>query len=313
MEPIRGIHHVTALCGDPQGNVDFYAGLLGLSLVKVTVNYDDPGTYHLYYGDAAATPGSILTFFPWPSGAGGRAGAGQVGATAFAVPPGAHGFWKARLEKAGTPVAFQERLGERALCFEDPDGMRLEIIEARWATAPVAGPLSQEAAIRGFHSVTLWLDGRERSARVLEDTLGLRPAGSENDQCRYLFEGAGEQRIDLSCQPGRPRGRPGRGTVHHVALRAPSQEGHAAWRERLRASGLSATPVIDRTYFRSVYFREPGGVLIELATDGPGFAIDEPAGSLGTSLKLPAWLEASRGSIAAKLPTFETPEGRWFP
>lgn len=313
MNPIRGIHHITAMCGDPQQNVDFYAGVLGLSLVKVTVNYDDPGTYHLYYGDASASPGTILTFFPWPGAPRGRSGVGQVGVTAFAVPPGSLGFWAARLDAAGAATVVEERFGERALCFADPDELSLEIVEAAWAISPVAGPLSGDVAIRGFHSATLWLAGFERSAEVLSESLGLQARESEENRFRYGFGDEPGQAIDLLCLPGRQRGRTGAGAVHHIAFRLRDDADQSDWRTRVAAAGLDVTRVLDRTYFHSIYFREPGGVLYEMATDAPGFAVNEPAGSLGTNLMLPSWLEPSRDRLRAILPAFETREGRRFP
>lgn len=313
MNPIRGIHHITAMCGDPQQNVDFYAGTLGLSLVKVTVNYDDPGTYHLYYGDAGASPGSILTFFPWPGAPRGRSGVGQVGVTAFAVPPGSLGAWEARLHAAGVAHVIDERLGERALCFTDPDELSLEIIEAPWATRPVGGPIAGDIAIRGFHSATLWLAGFERSAEVLTRVLGLQARESEGDRFRYAFGGEPGQTVDVRCLPGLQRGRTGAGAVHHIAFRLQDDADQSEWRTRVAAAGLDVTRVLDRTYFHSIYFREPGGVLYEMATDAPGFAVNEPGESIGSKLMLPSWLEPSRDKLRAILPAFETREGRRFP
>jgi predicted esterase/catechol 2,3-dioxygenase-like lactoylglutathione lyase family enzyme len=309
---ILGIHHVTAIASDPQRNVDFYSGLLGLRLVKRTVNFDDPQTYHLYYGDEVGTPGSIMTFFPWPGARRGRVGAGQVASTAFSVLPSAIGFWVERLVRHGIAHKSPVRRGqgadaEQVIAFSDPDGLLLEIVghpaaESRPAWADASG-IPRDHAIHGFHSVTLWLGDAARSERVLVDTLGFR-AVSENESTRRFAAGDGGPGtfVDVRTVGDFVHGAGGAGTVHHVAFRVPNDERQLSVRGDVAGAGLHPTPVIDRNYFHSVYFREPGGVLFELATDPPGFAIDEPVEHLGEGLKLPAQYEAHRAEIEAILP-----------
>ena len=312
MSDILGIHHVTAIASDPQRNVDFYAGLLGLRLVKRTVNFDDPQTYHLYYGDEVGTPGSIMTFFPWPGARRGGIGAGQVAVTAFSVLPSAIGFWVERLVRHGVAHKSPVRRGqgaaaEQVLAFTDPDGLLLEIVghpaaEGRpaWADAP---GIPREHAIHGFHSVTLWLGDATRSERVLVDTLGFRGVSDDESTRRFATGDGGPGTIvDVRTVGDFMRGAGGAGTVHHVAFRVPDDERQLSIRGIVAGAGLHPTPVIDRNYFHSVYFREPGGVLFELATDPPGFAIDEPVEHLGEALKLPPQYESHRDEIESTLP-----------
>lgn len=306
---IPGIHHVTAIAGEPQANIDFYAGVLGLRLVKLTVNFDDPGTYHLYYGDGQGHPGTIMTFFPWPGAARGRIGTGQATVTAFAVPEGALDSWRARLGEAR--IEFKDThsiLDEPALAFGDPDGLQLELVSVGDANPDRAwdrGPVPVEFAIRGFHHVTLCEEGYERTAALLTDTMGFRLVHSRGNQFRYAAAGAGGI-VDLACMPAARAGRVAVGTVHHVAWRTPTDVQQLEWRAAL-ARQYNVTPVIDRKYFHSIYFREPGGVLFEIATDPPGFAIDEPAAELGTHLVLPDWLEGSRAELQRILPKVALP------
>lgn len=313
MNSVLGIHHVTAVASDPQRNLDFYAGLLGLRLVKRTVNFDDPHTYHFYYGDEVGTPGGILTFFPIPGARRGRIGSGQVAVTSFAVAPGAIAFWVDRLTRHG--VAFQgPSPGASVLAFKDPDGLMLEIVgTADAASRPAWGGapgIPHEHALHGFDSVTLWVEDAEDSARVLVDTLGLREAGVDGASRRFAIgDGGPGMRLVLRAIGGFGRGVGGAGTVHHVAWAVADDAAELAVRERVIESGLQPTPVIDRNYFHSVYFREPGGVLYELATLPPGFAIDEPVASLGESLKLPAQYEPRRAEIEAVLPLLRMPDG----
>lgn len=308
---VPGIHHISAICGDPRPNVDFYTGLLGLRLVKRTVNYDDPYTWHLYYGDGLGTPGTIITFFAWvlpPLVSGtGRPGTGQVVAVPFRIPAASLDFWIDRLAAAAVDFEGPEtRFGEPVLALRDPDGIPLELIargagepQAVWSDSPVPTP----HAIRGFAGATLCLDGHARTAALLTETLGLRETGNEGSRFRYRSgEGADGVAIDLVCQPEAGPGRMGIGAVHHLAWRAPSDAAQHEWRQVLAAAGLDVTPILDRGYFRSVYFREPGGVLLEIATDAPGFTVDEPPDELGRSLRLPAWLEPRRERIEARLP-----------
>jgi glyoxalase family protein len=310
-QPIAGIHHVTAIASDPRRNVQFYEQELGLRLVKTTVNFDDPGTYHLYYGDDQGQPGTILTFFPWVGALPGRAGTGMTSATSFQVPPGSLDFWMGRFADRAldfeTPI---ERFRERVLAFRDPDGMPLELVETPLATestvepgrAAVAAGIPAEVAIRGFHGVSLCVMDKDASARLLTGGFGMQAVGEQGNRARFRTAetGAGSF-VDLVCGEA-VRGKPGAGTVHHVAFRARTDEEQLALREALLAERYSVTPVLDRNYFRSIYFREPGGVLFEIATDPPGFAVDESVDALGSTLKLPEWLEPRREAIAARLP-----------
>jgi len=311
-ENIPGIHHVTAIAGDPRRNLAFYAGVLGLRLVKRTVNYDDPNTYHLYYGDESGRPGTILTFFPWPGAPRGSDGTGQGTVTAFSIPARSMEYWMERL--AGDGIAWEgpsRRFDESSLSFADPDGLRLELRDDPGAEAEPAwkaGPVPPEFAVRGLHGVTLALDAHEGTASLLTEVMGFRRVASEGDRIRYqAANGALASRVDLLALPGSPRGRMGVGVVHHVAWRTSDDEEQRAWRARIAAHGLHPTPVYDRQYFRSVYFREPGGVLFEIATDTPGFGVDETPERLGTGLKLPPWLEPDRQRIERILPPLETP------
>jgi glyoxalase family protein len=301
----NGIHHVTAIAGKAQRNLDFYTRTLGLRLVKKTVNFDDPGAYHFYYGDAAGSPGTILTFFPWEHAAPGRAGVGELQETVFRIPQGAIGFWTARLMAQG--VERSERFGETVLTFRDPDGMRLALVglpgieaEPAWSSAEIP----DEAAIRGFHSVSLMLDRTEATGAILSDVFGFAEAAREGDTVRYQAEGTSLGGIvDLRAVGGFLPARMGRGSVHHLAFRAADDAAQAEMVRRLAANhGLHTTEQKDRDYFRSVYFREPGHVLFEIATDIPGFAVDEAETALGSALKLPRFLEKHRAEIEATLP-----------
>ncbi len=303
-----GLHHVTAIAGDPQVNVDFYAGILGLRLVKKTVNFDDPGSYHLYYGDAAGNPGTIVTFFSWPGSRRGRIGTGQVSATSFIVPEDSLGYWTERLVEHG--IRFEQperRFDETVLVFGDPDGLAVEIVARPgrnggevWKGSPVP----PGSAIRGISGVTL----SERSAGITTDLLtnllGFEKVEEKDGRARYRSGGSFADVLD---EPDGPAGRTAVGTVHHVAWRAPDEATQEAWREEIAARGFHVTPILDRKYFRSVYFREPGGVLFEIATDPPGFTVDEDKEHLGESLKLPPWLEKDRESIEQSLPPIHPP------
>ena len=313
MSDILGIHHVTAIASDPQRNVDFYAGMLGLRLVKRTVNFDDPETYHFYYGDEIGTPGSIMTFFPWPGARRGRAGTGQVAVTSFSILPSAVGFWIERLTSHGIQYRGPTKRGsspsdsETAISFTDPDGLLLELVahpgaegRAAWGGAP---GIARDHAIHGFHAVTLWLADAERSERLLTERLGFRPVREEESTRRFAAGDGGPGTIvDVRSVGDFGRGVGGAGTVHHVAFRVPDDAAQLDVRGVVATEGLHPTPVIDRNYFHSVYFREPGGVLFELATDPPGFAIDEPVEHLGEALKLPPQYESHRAEIESVLP-----------
>ena len=304
----HGIHHVTAIAGDVRRNVAFYTRDLGLRLVKKTVNFDDPGTYHVYYGDETGTPGTILTFFPWAHVAPGRLGVGQTFETAFRVPAAALGFWTHRFVERGVAhEAPQRRFGETVLPFKDPDGANLALVgvpDAEGEPAWTGGDVPPEAAIRGFAAVTLLLDGAERTGAILTDVLGFGEAGRDGSTIRYRADGARHGgTVDIRVAGGFLPGRPGGGSVHHVAFRAADDAAQGAMVERLAdAHRIRATEQVDRNYFRSVYFREPGGVLFEIATDEPGFAADEPVATLGRDLKLPRFLEGRRAAIEAALP-----------
>lgn len=308
---LPGIHHVTAITADPQQNVDFYCGVLGLRLVKLTVNFDDPTSYHLYYGDERGRPGTIMTFFAWPGAPRGQIGPPQLTATAFAVPAGAFDYWAERLREhlvAARPGA--DRFGEPVLTFADPDGMALEIVAARepGGQPPAGGPVPAEHAIRGFHHVTLSEEGYEKTARLLVEVMGFRAEAGAGNRFRYRAGGDGfAGTVDLLCVPDARRGSLGAGVVHHVAFRTPDDAQQLAWRARIAQLDYNVTPVMDRQYFRSIYFREPGGVLFEIATDPPGFTWDEPAESLGSQLRLPPWLEPHRAELEQVLPRLRVP------
>ena len=312
--PIGGIHHVTAIARDPQVNVDFYTGVLGLRLVKRTVNFDDPGTYHFYYGDEAGSPGTILTFFPWPLAKRGSRGAGQATATAFSVPAGSLGWWRERLARFHVDVDEPSpRFDEEVLAFTDRDGLALELVahEGAERRAPWdGGPVPAEQAIRGFHGVTLTGWNPQVSARLLAGTLGFRQVAEGGRRNRFeVGPGGAGSYVDLLGVPDAPQGRISAGTVHHVAWRVADDAAQARWLRTLAEAGAHVTPVQDRQYFRSIYFREPGGVLFEIATDLPGFAIDEPVAELGSGLQLPPWLEPARARIEEVLPPIQVPQG----
>jgi glyoxalase family protein len=303
---IGGIHHVTAIARDPQANVDFYTGVLGLRLVKKTVNFDDPGTYHFYYGDEQGNPGTILTFFPWPMARLGSHGAGQATVTSFSVPEGSLGWWTERLDRLGIVYeAPRPRFEEEVLTLRDPDGLLLELVaRAGDERQPwEAGPVPAEHAVRGFAGVTLTEWNPQITSEVLTGLLGFRPAGELGD--RFRFDAGGGTRVDVVGSPSAPRGNVAAGTVHHVAWRTPDDANQKAWHEELTRRGFHASPILDRQYFHSIYFREPGGVLFEIATDPPGFTKDEPVATLGTDLKLPPWLEPERKKIEGILPSIE--------
>ncbi|WP_433558951.1 ring-cleaving dioxygenase [Pseudonocardia xinjiangensis] len=302
----HGLHHVTAIASDPQRNVDFYTRVLGLRLVKQTVNFDAPDTYHLYYGDARGAPSTLLTFFPWRGVPAGRQGSGLTTATAFSVPPESMGWWQRHLTGAGLVLdGPRTRDGEEVLTLRDPDGMVIDIVSAPGDTRSgwdgVAG-VPAEHAVRGLHSVTMSERLPDATAEMLVGVLGMHLQGEDGDRARFAMAGGGAGAVVDVAADARPRGLQAGGTVHHIAFRAPDQETQARWRRELVEAGLRVTGIVDRQYFTSIYFHEPGGVLLEIATDQPGFAIDEPLLELGRSLKLPPWLEPSREQIARALP-----------
>jgi glyoxalase family protein len=303
-----GIHHVTAIAGPARRNLAFYGDVLGLRLVKKTVNFDDPTTYHFYFGDEAGRPGSILTYFPWAHAAPGRLGIGETRETALRIPEASVGYWTHRLVEKGVAHRRREtRFGETVLPFEDPDGMRLSLVAVPGAESEPAwtgGSVPAEHAIRGVHGVTLLIEDAAPTGAILTDVLGFTAAGTEDTVHRFKAEGAVYGGIvDLHAAGGFLPSRLGAGSVHHVAFRAADDAAQAAMVEKLAANhGIATTEQKDRNYFRSVYFREPGRVLFEIATDAPGFAVDEPATSLGEALKLPAFLERHRREIEDALP-----------
>jgi glyoxalase family protein len=310
---IAGLHHLTAIVGDPQQNVDFYTRVLGQRLVKQTVNFDDPGTYHLYYGDEVGTPGTILTFFPWPGAPQGRRGTGQIIDISFSIAAIALNYWIDRLSKHG--IAFTgpiTRFDEQVISFFDPHGLSLELVAHQHEEPRRSwkkGPIPQAYAIGGFSSVTLAEAHPEPTATMLTDVLGFRLLEQEGNRFRYEVGAGGPgARIDVLSLPDQPRGRIAVGTVHHVAWRTEDDAHQLKWRHHLLSHGNNVTPVQDRQYFHSIYFHEPGGVLFEIATDPPGFSIDEPVEQLGTQLKLPAWLEPQRSQIEKVLLPIHVPE-----
>lgn len=306
-----GIHHVTAIAGEPQRNVDFYVGILGLRMVKKTVNFDDPETYHLYYGDGNGSPGSIMTFFPWANAPAGLQGTGQLTVTSFSVPESSLGYWTDRLIDHG--IRFEklsQRFDDTVVSFADPEGMKLELIASTtddrrpWEESPVPA----EHAVRGFHHVTLSERDPGRTTKLMTETLGFRQV--EEGDGRYRFEagdGGPGNLVDVVDGSDESRGRMGVGTVHHVAFRAEDDEHQLEIREAVTGLEYNVTPVLDRNYFHSIYFREPGGVLFEIATDPPGFTADEDLEELGTSLKLPPQYESRRDHLESVLPPLQDP------
>ena len=298
---------MTAICGPGQENLDFYSGVLGLRLVKLTVNFDDPAAHHLYYGDAVGSPGTILTFFPYPKGYPGRPGRGQVTVTSLSIPRDAVQYWVDRFKN--NEIEFdkpQSREGGQTIGFRAPDGLPLELVAtnehepcARWEDSPV--PFAK--AVGAIRSVTLVVGALEPTERVLIELLGMQKVAEKDYRHRYGLGDDGPYRVlDVVVDPTGPTGRSGHGSVHHVAFRTPNEETQEELRRRLIEGGLHVSDVRDRTYFKSVYFREPGGVLFEIATDSPGFLIDEKEGTLGTELKLPTQFESHRRQIERALP-----------
>lgn len=297
-----GIHHITAFARDPQANVDFYAGVLGLRLVKKTINFDAPEVYHLYFGNEVGGPGTIITFFPWPDSRRGRIGGGQVGMTTYVVPPGALDFWEARLRRFGISVMTGRRFGEKYVQFTDNEGLRLELAEREEGPASQwsFGGIPADKAIKGFGGAVLFSMHANETMSVLEHVLGLTRVGEDAGFVRFRADGELGNLIDIPKSDMEP-GAGGAGTVHHIAWRARDYEEHAEWRSKVEQSGYHPTPIVDRQYFNAVYFRETGGILFEIATDPPGFTRDEPFESLGESLMLPEWFEPHRTQIEANL------------
>ncbi|MBS4219983.1 ring-cleaving dioxygenase [Bacillus sp. FJAT-49711] len=297
-----GIHHITAIVGHPQENVDFYAGILGLRLVKRTVNFDDPGTYHLYFGDEGGKPGTIITFFPWAGARQGIIGDGQVGVTSYVVPKGSMEFWERRLEKFSIAFAKTERFGEQYLQFDDPHGLHLEIVEREeGAVNPwTFGGITPEVAIKGFGGATLFSSQPNKTAELLEKVMGLELIGHEEDLIRFRSSADIGNIIDLKANPT-GRGQMGVGIVHHIAWRAVDDNDQLEWQKYVAESGYGVTPVQDRNYFNAIYFREHGEILFEIATDPPGFAHDESQETMGEKLMLPVQYEQYREQLEHSL------------
>jgi len=306
MDPIKGLHHVTAVARDPQLNVDFYRNVLGQRLVKRTVNFDAPDTYHFYFADEIGNPGSVLTFFAWQNMRKGVRGNGETNVVAYNVPVGSLTFWQERLQQSGVKTdSIEERFGEKVLSFSDPDGMHVELVEVQslpsirfWEQ----GPIPEVYALRGFHSVTLWLDEVEPTAELLTSQMGYQAAGQEGNRYRFLGDKNEPGHIvDILHRRGKAQAGFGAGSIHHIAFRVPGDDEQLEYRSKIRSAGFGVTDVLDRNYFHSIYFREHGGVLFEIATDPPGFAVDETVESLGESLRLPEWFEPNREEIEKSL------------
>ncbi|MFT4415920.1 ring-cleaving dioxygenase [Fredinandcohnia humi] len=304
-----GIHHITAIVGHPQENVDFYAGVLGLRLVKQTVNFDDPGTYHFYFGNDTGKPGTIITFFPWPNTYRGKIGDGQVGVTSYAVPKGALTFWEGRFTKFNIPYEKAERFGEQYLQFEDPHGLQLELVEREegeknhWEF----GDITSDVAIKGFAGATLYSSSPEQTANLLHNLMGLEEVGTEREYRRFRSNGDIGNVVDVNVTPV-GSGKMGVGTVHHIAWRAKDDEDQLNWQKYIGNHGYGVTSVRDRNYFNAIYFREHGDILFEIATDPPGFAHDESYETMGSTLKLPAQFEPHRTKIEDVLLPFQVRE-----
>jgi glyoxalase family protein len=304
-----GLHHVTAIASDPQRNVDFYTRVLGLRLIKRTVNFDAPDSWHLYYGDERGRPSSLLTFFPWPDVPPGRQGAGMTSATAFSIPPEAMGWWHERLKTLAIDLdAPVRRDAEEVLTLRDPDGMVLDLVAAegdRRSGWDGVADIPAEHAVRGLHAITLSERALDPTASMLTHLLSMDVSDESGDRVRFTMADGGSGALVDVAAGAATRGFQAGGTVHHVAYRAPDLDTMTRWQQELSEAGVAVTEIRDRRYFKSIYFREPGGVLFEIATDTPGFDIDEPLLELGRTLQLPPWLEPSREQIAAALPPIE--------
>lgn len=305
IKSMKGIHHISAIVGHPQATADFYAGVLGLRLLKKTVNFDDPNTYHLYFGNELGDPGTIMTFFNWMDGPKGRIGNGQVGVIAFAIPENSLPFWENRLTQFAIPFNDTSRFGERSITFEDSHGVKLELVERPegntngWSFNGV----TKEVAIQGFAGVTLFSQNVNATETLLEQQFQMKRTGEQKGFFRYQAAGNIGNVIDITAvQSG--RGEIGIGTVHHIAWRAEEDDDQLEWKQQLEAQGYHVTPVHDRSYFKAVYFREVGGILFEIATDPPGFTTDEEAAMLGQQLQLPARYEINRSKLESTLPPF---------
>ncbi|WP_432363102.1 ring-cleaving dioxygenase [Sporosarcina sp. UB5] len=302
MKKTKGIHHISAIVGHPQENIDFYAGVLGLRLVKQTVNFDDPGTYHLYFGDERGTPGTIITFFPWAGARQGVIGDGQVGVTSYVIPEGALAFWKNRLERFDIPFTMSQRFEEEILAFDDPHGLHLEIVERAEGekNSWEFDGITAETAIKGFGGATLLSKQPKQTTELLENVMGFKKVGEEGDIVRFRSSGDIGNVIDVKMTTTGD-GRMGVGTVHHIAWRADDDQDQLEWKKHVEQFGYGVTPVQDRNYFNAIYFREHGEILFEIATDPPGFAHDESLETMGEQLMLPVQYEKYREQLERKL------------
>ncbi|WP_313800345.1 ring-cleaving dioxygenase [Cytobacillus sp.] len=298
-----GIHHISAMVNDAQRNIDFYAGVLGLRLIKKTINFDRPEVYHLYFGNETGEPGTAITFFPWAKQLKGRIGTGQVGVTSYSIPKGSSLFWEQRLKKFHIEYTITNRFDETYLRFDDPDGLHLELVEREegpfnpWSF----GEIHSENAIKGFNGAVLYSAQPHKTADVLENVLGLDCIGQKQEFLRFKSKAHIGNTIDIHLKPS-VRGLMGAGTVHHIAWRAKDEQEHQRWRALLLEKGFYPTEILDRNYFKALYFHEGGGILFEIATDSPGFTIDEPVDDLGRKLMLPSWLEPKREELEEVLP-----------
>ena len=303
MPKTAGIHHITAFVNDAQRTIDFYAGVLGLRLVKKTINFDHPEVYHLYFGNESGEPGTVITFFPWVEQLEGRIGTGQVGATSYIIPDGSIVFWENRLKKFGIEFTSSVRFDETYLKLQDPDGLEVELVQR--SVGPINhwnfGNIGSEVAIKGFSGATLISAKPHKTADVLENVLGLECVGEEEGFLRFQSEAHLGNTIDIKLTPS-VRGLMGAGTVHHIAWRARDEEDHQEWRALLQDKGYRPTEILDRNYFKAIYFHEEGGILFEIATDPPGFTVDEPMNQLGQKLMLPSWFESKREELNEILP-----------
>jgi glyoxalase family protein len=310
MRRVNGLHHITAIAGPPQENLDFYVGVLGMRLVKKSVNQDDPGTYHLFYADAEGRPGTDLTFFPWPQLARPRMGHGLTHEVALEVPATSLDYWVSRLQHYGTSILAREpRFGDETIALRDPHGLALRLVgrpAGRAFTPWSASPVLPEHQVRGLFGAQVWERDANLTASFVTEVLGFERLATEDGWTRFGF-GDAPGVLDVKEMPGVNRGAWGVGAVHHLAWRVDDEPHQLAVRTQVTAAGARPTPVIDRFWFKSVYFQEPGGVLFELATEGPGFAVDEPVDHLGESLVLPPWLESSRTAIEGALPPLGRP------
>jgi glyoxalase family protein len=308
---LLGIHHVTSITGDVQRCVDFYVSVLGLRFIKKSINQDMPDTYHIYFGDYVGSPGTAMTFFGWPDWPKRRAGTGQVTTVSFSVPSGSLEFWTSRLRKLGVNAKHASTFGTDAIVVADPDGIELELVaqpsKQPWVAWP-DGPVDRDHAIRGFHSVTMTVAEANATFDLVAKTMGFRKTAHEGHRTRFeTGEGGPHSIVDVVESPEGQEGEESIGSVHHVAWRAADAAHQIGWREAVVKAGFNVTPVIDRYYFKSIYFREPGGVLFEIATDGPGFTVDENVESLGSTLSLPPWFQVRRDRLDVTLPPIVVP------